>query len=432
MAGIIFLVVLFVLSAFFSAAETALTSLSRLKIRRMLDQKVKGAKTVERLKQKPSEWLPTILIGNNLVNIAASAIATSMTIGYFSERGWGSAAVAVGAATGIMTFLILVFGEIIPKTVAIRNAEKFSLFAAPLIIILRFVFQPIAALIGLISRPFVRLFGGVAPGKGAFITEEDIRLILAAGEKEGVIEEEEREMITSIFEFGETIVREVMTPRPDITAVDVNKPLSEIIKAIIDSGHSRIPIYESNLDNIVGVVYAKDLLKNLEKSKEITGNIKDYLRPAIFIPEVKKVSELMHEMQVARTHMAIIVDEYGMTSGLVTLEDLVEEIVGEIHDEFEREEKMVEKVDENTFIVNGRISIKDLNDALKLNLPEKDKEYDTIGGFIFGQLGKSPSVGNIVRFENLLISVERVLRRRITRVKLVKLPRNLGEEVVGG
>ncbi|MBU1026237.1 MAG: hemolysin family protein [Candidatus Margulisbacteria bacterium] len=432
MAEIILLVVLFVLSAFFSAAETALTSLSRLKVGRMVEQKIKGAKTVEKLKQKPSEWLSTILIGNNLVNIAASAIATSMIISFFTEKGWGSIAVAIGAATGIMTFLILVFGEIIPKTVALRNAEGLALFSAPLIFVLRFIFQPIALLISFISRPFIKLFGGFAPTKGAFVTEEDIRLILAAGQKEGVIEEEEREMITSIFEFGETIVREVMTPRPDITAVDGAKSLSEAIKVIVESGHSRIPIYESNLDNIIGVIYAKDLLRNLDKGKEITGTIKDYLRPAIFIPEVKKVPELMHEMQVARTHVAIIVDEYGMTSGLVTLEDLVEEIVGEIHDEFEREEKMVEKVDENTFVVNGRISIKDLNDALKLNLPEKDKEYDTIGGFIFGQLGKAPSVGNIVRFENLLISVERVLRRRITRVKLVKLPRDLGEEVVGG
>ncbi|KPJ66417.1 hypothetical protein AMJ44_08360 [candidate division WOR-1 bacterium DG_54_3] len=427
MGEIIILIVLFILSAFFSASETALTALSRLKVSRMVEQKVPGARLVQKLKEKPSEFLSTILIGNNLVNIAAAALATTITIRFFAERGLGGEAYAIGTATGVMTFLILVFGEITPKTVAIRNADGLSLFASPIIFVLGIFLKPVAYLIGFISRPFIYLLGGKAPEKAPFITEEEIHLILAAGEKEGVIEEEEREMITSIFEFGETIVREVMTPRPDITAVPADQAVAEVIRVIIESGHSRIPIYEGSLDNIIGVVYAKDLLKS-----GAGVNIREILRPAVFIPETKKVSELLHEMQAARTHLAIIVDEYGMTSGLVTLEDLIEEIVGEIHDEFEREEKTIEKIEENTFIADGRLSIKDLNDRLEINLPEKEKEYDTVGGFVLAELGKAPSVGDVVRYENLSISVERVLRRRITRLKIVKLPRSIEEEAVGG
>lgn len=425
MIEVFLLIILFILSAFFSASETALTSLSKIRLNRMIEHNVRGARLIERLKKQPAELLSTILIGNNLVNIAAASLATSISIELLSSWGWGNMGTAVGVATGVMTFLVLVFGEITPKTVALRNPEKFSLFVAPIIVFLQVVLRPFAYFIGFISRPFIYLLGGKAPQQGPFITEDEIKLILAAGEKEGVIEEEEREMITSIFEFGETVVREVMTPRPDITAVDVAAPVEDVIKIIIESGHSRIPIFEGNLDNILGFVYAKDLLQS-QKGKAV----RELLRKATFIPETKKVPELLHEMQSARTHSAIIVDEYGITSGLVTLEDLIEEIVGEIHDEFERDERKIEKVDTNAFIVNGLLSTNDLNDELGLNLPEK--EYDSVGGFVFGKLGKAPAVGNVVRYENLLISVERVYRRRITRVKIVILPNKLGEESVGG
>jgi len=424
MYELILLIVLFILSAFFSASETALLSLPRIKLNRMVEHKAPGAKIVKKLKENPSLLLSIILTGNNLVNIAASAVATSMVIRYLAAKGWGNMGLAVGIATGLMTFLILIFGEVIPKTLAIRNTEKFSLFLSPILMIFKPILQPIAFLIGFISRPFIRLFGGIAPKKGPFITEEEFHLILATGEKEGVIEEEEREMISSIFEFGDTVVREVMTPRPDVSAADANKSLEEVRKVMIESGHSRIPIYEGNLDNVIGLLYAKDLLKGDKPS------VRDYLRPAIFVPEAKKIDELLHEMQAARMHLAIIVDEYGIASGVVTLEDLIEEIVGEIHDEFEREEKMIVKLDKNSWLVNGRVSVADLNDQLKINLPES--EYDTVGGFVFGQLGKSPAVGNTIRYEGVKVSVERIHRRRITRIKIVKIPKNLEEEMVGG
>lgn len=425
MMEILVLIVLLFFSAFFSASETALTSLSHLRIQRLLEKKVPGAKLLAKLKENPSGFLSTILIGNNLVNIAAAALATTIAIQLSEAGGWGGVGIAVSLATGLTTFLILVFGEITPKTLAINKAEQFSLVATPIIFGLQVILTPIAYLIGFFSRPLIWLLGGKSPEKGPFITEEEINLVLAAGEKEGVIEEEEREMISSIFEFGDTIVREVMTPRPDIVAAEVTEPLARVMEQIMESGHSRVPVYEGTLDNVIGVIYAKDLLRH----KEAGTAVRDIVRQAIFVPETKKISELLHEMQSARTHVALIVDEYGMTSGLVTMEDLIEEIVGEIHDEFEREEKAIEKIDETTVMVSGKLSISDINDRLGINLPEE--EYDTIGGFVFGKLGKLPAVGNVLRFDNLLISVERLHRRRITRLKIVKLPAET-EEGVGG
>ncbi|MBU1867510.1 MAG: hemolysin family protein [Candidatus Margulisbacteria bacterium] len=417
--------VLLVLSAFFSATETAITSLSRIKVKGLVERKVRGAKLLSKLKEKPGDFLSTILIGNNLANTGAAALATSVTISFFEQHGMVNISYAVGIATGIMTFLLLVFGEITPKTIAIHNAELISLFVAPVIYVLKIVFQPIALLTNLFSRPLIYIFGGGKIGKGGFLTEEEIAMVLAEGQKEGLIEEEERAMITSIFEFGDTIAREVMTPRPDVIACDVEKQLKELTRLIIDSGHSRIPVYEGTMDNVIGVIYAKDLLK-----KHKAATIREMMHQPFIIPESKKVTELLHEMQAARTHLAIIVDEYGITSGIVTMEDLVEEIVGEIHDEFEREEKRYEPVEDGAAIIDGKLSIDDLNGKLGVDIPEGD--YDTVGGFVFSQLGKAPSVGDVVHYENLLISVERVHRRRIARVKIVKFPDKLAEEGVGG
>ena len=424
MFEIVLLVILFILSAIFSAAETAITSLSRIKVGHLVEKKVPGARLLKELKDNPSQFLSLILFGNNLVNIAAAAIATSIIIRLFESRGWVNLGAAVGLATGVMTFLILVFGEITPKTVAIRNAEVIALVMAPVIWVLQIVLSPIVYLFEMVTRPFVFIFGGKATVKGALVTEDEIKYILSASEKEGVIEEEERQMITSVLEFWDTVVREVMTPRPDIVAIEASEPMDNLIKLIVESGHSRIPVYDSNLDNIIGVVYAKELLR------DITGGIRDYLRPTIFVPEAKKVSDLLHEMQAARTHLAVIVDEYGITSGLVTMEDLIEEIVGEIHDELEKEIKSFEKVDENTALFDGKTSVFDVNTQMEVDLPYTD--YDTIGGMIFGQLGKAPAVGDLVRYQDVMLSVERVHRRRITRIKLVKLAKRTDEEMVGG
>lgn len=426
MAELLILVVLIMFSAFFSAAETALTSLSRLKVSHLVERKVPGARMVKRLKDEPARMLSTILIGNNIVNITASVMATQIIYNYFAVRGGGSAGLIIGAATGIMTFFILVFGEITPKTTAIRQAERFALlFAYPLYLI-SILLMPVAALLTWISAPFVLLLGGRIPEQGPFITEEELKFLISAGEKEGVLEREEKEMISSIFEFGDTLVREVMTPRPDILAIEDSEPLEKAIDLIKDTGHSRIPIFENNIDNVLGVIYAKDLLSARD------GNLKDYMRSALFIPETKHVAELLHQMQSNRTHLAIVVDEYGVTSGLVTMEDLIEEIVGEIHDEFERGVKNLEKLDESTYLVDGKVAVDEVNQMAGLNLPTD--ESDSLGGLVFGRLGKVPAVGDMVKFDGTAVFVERLHRRRVTRLKIVKSKPKFVEEseIAGG
>ena len=335
----------------------------------------------------------------------------------------------MGIAIGVVTFFVLVFGEITPKTIALKNSDRLALVSAPYIDFLSVIFQPLIQLFTAVSFPFIRLFGATLPEKGPFLSREEIRMLLAVSEKDGTIEEDERKMISSIFEFGSTIAREVITPRPDIVAIEVNEPLDKIVSLMQETGHSRIPVYEGTLDNILGVVYAKELLK-LVGACGPTQTVRDFLRPMLFIPESKRVNDLLHQMQAARTHIAAIVDEYGTTVGLITLEDLMEEIVGEIHDEFEKEEKSFMKLDRNIWEVDAKLAISDANKELGLGIPEG--EYDTISGFVFSLLGKVPVVGDTVRYDDLSISVERIHRRRISRVKVIRLSKSDAEEAVGG
>ena len=422
----VILFVLVLLSGFFAAAETSIVSIGRLKLEEFLEKKRAGSRALKFLHDNPSMMLSTVLVGNNFVNITASALATEFAISFLRSMGFSGIELPVGISIGVMTFLILVFGEIIPKTIAIRNAERFSLMFAPVIWFLSVAFYPLVQALILISTPFVMMFGGRMPKRGPFLTKEEIKMLLSIGEKEGILEEEEREMISSIFEFGKTIVREVMTPRPEMQCVEVSEGLEKIKAVIVEGGHSRIPVYEGSIENIIGVVYAKDILK-----ADPGVQVRDLLRPALFIPEAKRIDHLLHEMQAARTHIAIIVDEYGQTAGLVSMEDLVEEIVGEIYDEFEKKVKLTEKIDENNMIIDARTNIADVNNTLGLSLPEN--EYDTLGGFIFGRLGKVPAVGDSLIVGGVTLSVERVHRRRITRAKISKPPKKSEDpDVVGG
>lgn len=426
---ILIFVVLLMLSAFFSLAETAITAVPRLKIRNFAEQKLRGSKALSRLRENPSRLLGTVLFANNIVNVAASSLVTSVIIGNMQNMGLSKVGYAVGIAIGVVTFFVLVFGEITPKTIALKNSDRLALVSAPYIDFLSVIFQPLIRLFTAVSFPFIRLFGATLPEKGPFLSREEIRMLLAVSEKDGTIEEDERKMISSIFEFGSTIAREVITPRPDIVAIEVNEPLDKIVSLMQETGHSRIPVYEGTLDNILGVVYAKELLK-LVGACGPTQTVRDFLRPMLFIPESKRVNDLLHQMQAARTHIAAIVDEYGTTVGLITLEDLMEEIVGEIHDEFEKEEKSFMKLDRNIWEVDAKLAISDANKELGLGIPEG--EYDTISGFVFSLLGKVPVVGDTVRYDDLSISVERIHRRRISRVKVIRLSKSDAEEAVGG
>jgi putative hemolysin len=413
------------LSAFFSATETAFISLSRIKLSEMVEKKFPAANLVHKLKSQPGKMLSTILIGNTIANIGASALATTLALSFIEGRGWGGIGMAAAIATGVMTFFLLVFGEIAPKTVAMKHAATIALISAWPIYLLAIIVSPIASVLTFFSWPLIYLFGGRMPEGGPFVTQEEIKFIIAASAREGIIEKDKKEMISSIFEFGETTVKEVMTPRPDIKAVEETASLSDVIRTVNETGHSRIPVYEGNIDNVIGMIYARDLMECRRDDRP-----KNYLRSVIFVPEKKRLDDLLHQMQAARTHIAIVVDEYGVTSGIVSLEDLIEEIVGEIHDEFERMEKNIDRIDENNFMVNGKAPIYDINRELGILLPEKD--YDTVGGFVFGQLSKAPSVGDMVKYDGVQISVEKILKRRITRLKIVKLPRRIEDNMVGG
>jgi len=426
---LLILFVLVLLSALFSLSETAITAVSRLKIRHMVEQKVRGSRALQRLREYPSRLLGAVLIGNNIVNIGASALATSMIIDHLTKIGLERVSYSVGIATGIMTFVILVFAEIVPKTIAIRNADRMALITAPFIDLLASVLQPIIQVLSFISSPLVSVFGAKIPQKGPFLSREEMRMLLAISEKEGAMEEEEREMISSIFEFGSTVAREVVTPKPDLVCIEVNEGIKNAVDLMIESGHSRIPVYEGSLDNILGVIYAKELLKTVNSGIG-SLTIRDFLRPVLVIPESKKVDELLHQMQAARMHIAVTVDEYGTTTGLITLEDLMEEIIGEFHDEFEKEEKVFEQTDRNVWVVDAKQRISDVNKELGIKIPEG--EYDTLSGFVFSLLGKLPIVGDEVKYDDIAISVERIHKRRILKVKIVKIPKVEKEDAVGG
>lgn len=404
------LFVLLVLSAFFSGTETAFFASNKIKIRHMAEDGDRRAQVARRLMDQPARLISTVLVGNNIVNIGSTALATSLAISIFGDSG-------AGIATGVMTVLILVFGEITPKTMIARSPEAFALKVSGIINIIGIMFSPIIHSLNFITGILVRLFGGKHI-ENPLVTEEEIRMLVNVGQEEGLIDEDEREMIDSIFEFDETLVREVMVPRIDIFAVNVDRTLDDVIKLIIEIGHSRIPVYENTVDNIIGVIYAKDLLGPLLGPRQERPSVRGLMRAAYYVPESKKVRDLFDELRKEKVHMAIVLDEYGGTAGLVTIEDLIEEIVGEIQDEFDQEENDIETLNDGSLRVDGRTSIYDINDQLELDLP--DDEFDTISGLVFHNLGRIPNEGQELDINNLHIIVEKVMGRRIRKLRIKK------------
>lgn len=410
-------IVLLALSGFFSASETALTSVSRIKVKQKADSGIKRAVVLENLLTQPARYLSTILILNNLVNIAAATLAMVLVSRFYDHY-------VVAISTGVVTFLILVYGEITPKTYAVHNSEKYALLAARPISILSTILYPVARLFILISNAFLKILGAKTRKEGPFITEEEIKALVSVGEEEGVIEKEEKKMIDSIFEFSDTIVKEVMVPRMDMVCIEDTALVDEVLKIVKDVGHSRIPVYHESVDDIVGIIYAKDLLICLASGKAKVS-LKDLTRKAYYIPESKNVGELLRELQTKRQHMTIVVDEYGGTAGLVTMEDLLEEIVGEIFDEYDSEEELIEKIDDNNIRVDARVSIEEINEVLRGKLPES--EVETIGGFVYNLVGKIPAKGEKVKFDNFVFTVESILRRRISKILITKKVEPKGE-----
>lgn len=410
------LVILVILSGFFSASETALTAFNRSKLSEV-EEKMKGSSKLLKLwLLQPNKMLTAILIGNNIVNILASSIATTLAI-----KLVGSGSNAIITVTIIMTMAILIFGEITPKIIAKTYSTSVAAFVIRIIYILSVLLSWFINILMFISKIIARLFNIKITDENLIITEEDIKSFVMAGEEEGVIEEEEREMIHSIFEFGDARVRDVMVPRTTIYSVEASKTLDDIWNDVIENGFSRIPVYEESIDNIIGIIYVKDLF-NVIRDGKFDIEVKSFVREPYFVPETKPLVEMLEEFKSKHIHIAIVVDEYGGTSGLVTIEDLIEEIVGEINDEFDEEEtESIKKVSDNKYIVDALLPIDEINSKLDINLNESE-DYDTLGGYIYSELGKIPlEKDTIINDElGLELRVLEVENRRVIRVLIIK------------
>ena len=412
------IVVLLLFAAFLALAEMSIARTSKVKAHHLADQKKPGSAQLLDVVGDPAPYLNIVLLLTLIAHLGGTALATKLALDAF---GTGGEAVA----TAVMTFLVFVFAEVAPKTYAVMHTERTALLIARPVYYVGKVLRPIGRLLILIANAIISPLPGRTLPKGPFVTEEEIRHMVDVAEEEQEIEEEERELIHSVFEFGDTVVREVMVPRPDMVTAPADATVDEVLETIVKAGYSRIPIYEGDNDNIVGVLYAKDLLKRVHESK---GDLKvsSLARAPLFVPEQKRVSDLLREMQEQRVHMAIVIDEYGGTAGLVTIEDLIEEIVGEIVDEYDQEEPLVEPVDDDSIRVDAKMSIDEVNEMLKVELPHE--EWDTVGGLVFGLTGRVPLPGERVRFDSLEFLTERVTGRRIQKVVITKLPQ--AEEAV--
>ena len=413
---LIILLILLGLSAFFSSAETALTTVNKIRIRSLAEDGNKRAKTVLKITDDSGKMLSAILIGNNIVNLSAASLTTSLAYSF------GGSMVAI--ASGILTVLILLFGEITPKTMATIHAEKMALIYAPIISIFMKVMTPVIFIINGLSIGVLFLLRVDPNAKNDLMTETELRTIVDVSHEDGVIESDEREMIYNVFDLGDAKAKDVMVPRGHVTFADVNSTYEELLDIFREDKFTRLPIFEDTTDNVVGTINMKDLLL-YDNTKEF--HIRDILREAYFTYEYKSISELLVEMRQASFNIAIVLDEYGETAGLITLEDILEEIVGEIHDEYdENEEDFVQEVTEREYIIEGSMNLDDLNDRLDLDL--NSEEYDSLGGFIIERLDRLPEAGDsIVTEEGIRMVVEKLDKNRIEKVH-VYLPAPVMEE----
>lgn len=405
-----FILLLFLfLSAFFSGVETAFISLSDIRVQHLAEKGRRGIRLVQYLKEHNERLIITILIGNNVVNIAASSIATSIAIDIFHEN-------AIGIAVGIMTLLILVFGEIVPKNIAIAKNEWIAVAAAPIIRLLQYGLFPAIKLLEWFTKFISKPFGdGVEP----IITEAEIKSVVSLGEVVGEVEEDERIMIHNIFRFSDLQANEIMVDRTKMFIIDADDHLQVIAQEIVRKGFSRIPVFQEKHDNIIGILYAKDVL-NAMLSGNADKPVRELLRPAMFVPETILLDELLKEFQKAKVHLALVADEHGGISGLITIEDILEEIVGDIYDETDRELVMIRKVDDRRSIVRGETEIEEVNKALEMSISEKE-DYETISGFILFHLRRIPESGEELKLDDTIFRITKADEKHIMEVEIEKL-----------
>ena len=408
-ARAVILLILLLLSAFFSGSETALTAINKLRMRSLADDNVKGAKNALKLIEDPTKMLSALLIGNNVVNISATALATTMAIDIWGNR-W------VGLITGILTLIILIFGEITPKTISAIKAERVALRISGVILFITKLLTPVVFIINKLCNGVMRLFQIDPNEKPTSMTESELRTILEVSHEEGVLESEERRMITNVVDFGDSLAKDVMVPRIDMSFASVDLTYDELVQLFSVDKYTRLPVYADNRDNVIGVVNLKDVFFYSGKKEDF--NILDIIREPYFTYEFKKTSELFIEMRNESIALALVLDEYGATAGLITIEDLLEEIVGEIRDEYDDdEEDCIQAVSEKEFIVDGNTKLDDINEVLGLDIESSD--YDSIAGHIIYLLDHLPEEGESVQEMHAIFTVASVDKNRIDKVHIL-------------
>lgn len=401
------LILLVFVSGFFSASETALMSLSKIKVRYMLDKKIKGSQIVFKLINQPEKLLGTILLGNNIVNIAASAIATSLAIFYFGSSG-------VGIATIMMTIIILIFAEITPKSIAAHNPEKTSLVVSRLIYLLSIIFGPVVKILTDITGWIIALFGGGQEKAKPFLTQEEFKTFVTVGLEQGIIEKREQEIIQNVFEFKESSAGNIMIPRTNMVAVNIYANYNEVFDLYEKYNYSRIPVYRESKDDIVGILYLKDLIFRRDNKENF--NIETFMRKPFFSYEFTSSTKLFEQMKSKKVHMAIILGEFGGTAGIITMGDIVSEIVGDFEDGNEEKDRKIIKVKPNEYIVDGSTKLEKLNELINLEI-ESD-EFDSINGFVMWKLKRVPKSGDVILHENIKMVIENVAKNRIKNVRI--------------
>lgn len=425
------LLILFLIgiNAFFAASEIAILSVRQSKLKPFIEKNNKSANIIDKYLEEPSKLLATIQVGITLAGFFASALSAKTLAVHFAIMlrktnikllSQFSDLLAFIIITAIVAYITLVLGELVPKRMALQNSEKIALFVAKPMAFISKLAYPIVKLLTSTTNLVIKLMGGSIKYDSQQITEEEIRLMINVGEEKGVIQETETEMINSIFEFDDTIVKEVMTPRTDMVVIGINAEMEEILDVIVEEHYSRIPVYMDTIDNIIGILYVKDLFGIIKKDGELEISLKDIIRDATFVSEYKKIDELFRDMQKSKNHIAIVIDEYGGTAGLITIEDLLEEIVGNIFDEYDDEVLEYEKIDDNIYIVNGMLSLDEVNHIMETDLPEEELEFDTISGMVLSLSGKMPEVGDEVEFDSISFKIEEVEDKRITKIRVTK------------
>ncbi len=413
--NIILIIICLLAVAILSSSESSIIAVNKFRLRHLIDSGDKKALSLQRILNQHDKLFGAVILSGNLFTVLATSLGTALAIRYFGREG------GIISATIVMTFLTVVFGELAPKTFAVTHSERVSLLVAkPLELFIKLI-SPAIWIFKVSANSVLRLFGVKERPPSPFVTEEEIKAMIKIAEEERVIEAEEKKLLHRIFEFGDTEVSEAMIPRTDIAAIPEKASVADAMRLVSEKGFSRYPVIKENIDNIMGMLYLKDLLIKMAQADISEKQVKEFMRDAYYIPANKMVSELLDDMRKKKTHIAVVVDEHGGTEGLVTLEDLMEEIVGGLQDEFEEMEaaRDIEVIDEHTFIVSGSTPLDEANELMGTQL--KSEEFNTTGGFVFGLFGRLPKIGEQVRYHNLRFLILEMEERRVSKVKITKL-----------